>query len=369
MKCSGENCPSLLSNFPVMKKLSLLLLCQVVVAGFLNAQTEYLFLKSGSKGLYVEHKITPKENFYSIGRLFNVSPKHLAAFNSLDMSKGLSIGQEIMIPLSDTNFSQNVNEGIPVYTIAGEKENLSKISSRNNKVSIENLKAWNNLSGDNVTAGAKLVAGFLTTGEIAKENNIVIPKKEEAVNKTKTGKPEESKTEIKKEETKEATKPEIRKEEAKETVKPVSEKIEAVKNNVKTDETKTAGVEKPVNTSNSAGAISETTATLGKGYFKNNFEQQIKAFPLSKEATLTSGIFKTINGWTDEKYYALMDGVDPGTVIMVTNPSNEKIIYAKVLGAMNGIRQNQGLELRISDAAASRLDIQDTGKFVVKVNF
>ncbi len=98
---------------------------QVVVVSFLFAQTEELFmLKSGDKGLYVEHKITPKENFYSIGRLFNVPAKFIASFNSLDMAKGLSIGQIIRIPLTDTNFSQKNNEGIPVYAKVPERKKV-----------------------------------------------------------------------------------------------------------------------------------------------------------------------------------------------------------------------------------------------------
>ena len=71
----------------------------------------------------------------------------------------------------------------------------------------------------------------------------------------------------------------------------------------------------------------------------------------------------------DAKYYALIDGVEPGTIIIVTNPANDKLVYAKVLGEMKGIRQNQGLDLRISNAAASALEIPETDKFIVQVNY
>ncbi len=342
MTSSDKNCSSLLSNPFIMRRIVLFFLLQFLVANFLFAQTEELTLKSGDKGLYVEHKITPKENFYSLGRSFNVPPKYLATYNSLDMAKGLSIGQVIKIPLTDTNFSQSVNEGMPVYTIAGEKESLSRISSRNNKVSIENLKAWNDLSGDNAGNSKKLIVGFLTSGELAKANSIVIAKKEPAINPETTKKKVEA---VKK--TEPVVDDNINKEENKETVKEEPKKEETVKEAVKM----------------------ETTTTSGLGYFMNDFQQQIKVYPLSKEVTVTSGIFKTTSGWQDAKYYALMDGVDPGTVIKVTNPSNNKSIYAKVLGAMKGIRQNQGLDLRISDAAISALEISDPDKFIVKVNY
>jgi hypothetical protein len=53
----------------------------------------------------------------------------------------------------------------------------------------------------------------------------------------------------------------------------------------------------------------------------------------------------------------------------VSNPGNNKTVYAKVLGEMNGIRQNQGLDIRISNAAASVLQITAEEKFTVKVNY
>jgi hypothetical protein len=105
------------------------------------------------------------------------------------------------------------------------------------------------------------------------------------------------------------------------------------------------------------------------GYFKSSFEQQVKINPAIKNETVTSGIFKTISGWQDTKYYLLMDGVQPGTIIRIINPDNNKMVYAKVLGEMSGIRQNEGLNIRISNAAASALQIQEPDKFIVKVNY
>lgn len=326
-----------------MKKGLLCFVVLFVASGILYAQKEELMLKSGEKGFFVEHKITAKENFYSIGRMFNVPPKTLASFNSLDMSKGLSIGQVIRIPLIEENFSQNVNEGMPLYAAVSEKENLTKVSNGYNKVSVENLKMWNKLSSDNAGSHKSLIVGFLTSGELAKANHIVIENKGWTVYVPKSAK--ETAEETKKPET--VTNATVNKTEEKATVKEEPKKEEAVKEVVDVAPSTNQGV----------------------GYFKNSFEQQVKVYPLSKNETVTSGIFKTISGWQDAKYYALMDGVDPGTVIKVTNPSNNKSIYAKVLGAMKGIRQNKGLDIRISDAAQSTLKISDPDKFIVKVNY
>jgi len=294
-----------------------------------SSQTGDLEIKNSDKGFYLEHKVIAKENFYSIGRLYNVHPRFIAAFNSLDMNKGLNLGQVLRIPLTDSNFSQRVNKGTPVYYRAGDKENLGRVGAAN-KVPVENLRSWNNLSGDNLSSGKKLIVGFLTSGELAslKETEI------------KTDKP----VDVKEDESK------VKKDEAKTNtiVKEETKKTEPIYAQVK-EEIKTADIE--------------------EGFFKSFFNQQIKIKPVSREETVTSGIFKTIYGWRDKKYFMLIDKVEPGTIVKITNPSNNKVVYAKVLYGMEGIRQNLGLDIRISNAAADALGISDTDKFIVKVNF
>src|ERR1051325_2388889 len=93
-----------------------------------------LIARHGGKGLYLVHTVAPKENFYSLGRLYNIPPKDIAAFNGLEMEKGLSIGQTVSIPLTPANFSQEKNTGHPVLYVVGEKEGLYRVSVNNNKV-------------------------------------------------------------------------------------------------------------------------------------------------------------------------------------------------------------------------------------------
>jgi hypothetical protein len=252
------------------------------------------------------------------------------------MTKGLFIDQKIRIPLTDTNFTQHGNKGTPVYYKAKDKDDLSKVSANNNNVSITNLRWWNDLSGNNVKEGAKLIVGFLMSKEMPSVTINNKPKPEEPV--VKVEEPVLTKND-KKEEKKEAE-AEIK-----------AEKIEDKK------------APPPV--------IKEerTVAIQGQGYFKTSFDKQVKITPAVKNETVTSGIFKTESGWQDAKYYLLMDAVQPGTIVKVINPDNNKAVYAKVLGEMSGIRQNEGLNIRISNAAASALQIQEQDKFIVKINY
>ena len=313
-----------------------------------------LVVKSGSKGLYLEHKVAPKEGLFPIGRMYNVHPRHIANFNGLDFNKGLAIGQLINIPLTDTNFKQTVNKGVPVYYTVTEKESLANISVKS-KTQIANLRAWNDIKVDNLSAGTKLIVGFLISNELQDRVVTITPK---------TLVVEESVSNVKKaEEQKKLTEPvvnkeaEVKKEEPKKA-QPEEKKDPPVVVKEEPKKTQPAEVKK-----------SEVITDDGTGYFKNYFYQQVKTSPLTKDQTVTSSVFKTTSGWQDGKYYLLINGVEPGTIVKITNPSNSKTVFAKVLYAMDKIRQNQGVDIRISDAAASTLAVSETDKFILKVNY
>jgi len=277
---------------------------------------------STEKGLHLKHTIAAKENFYAVGRLYNIPAKDIAAYNNLDMENGLNIGQTVMIPLTSANFSQTTDNGTPAYYVVGQQEGLYRVSMKHNKVLMASLRKWNHLTSDEIPAGQKLIVGFITSPELAKAVTNS-PKTEPVV---------------------------IQQEKPKQT-EPVAQQ-----------RTEPERITKPVPTQTGI-------KNSGGGFFKSQFEQQSQASNANKDQTATASIFKTASGWQDGKYYALIDGVDPGTIVQVINPSNNKTIYAKVLGAMSGINQNKGLDVRISNAAANVLDINDTEKFIVKVNY
>ncbi|HEU0063809.1 MAG TPA: LysM peptidoglycan-binding domain-containing protein [Flavisolibacter sp.] len=327
-------------------KRSLFFALVILICSFAYSQNE-LIVQKNSAGLYLEHTVTPKQNFYSIGRLYNISPKEIASFNALDMNKGLHIGQIIKIPLTHSNFSQTTSSGRPVYYVIPENEGLFGVSTKNNLVLMANLRKWNNLTDDHLKPGEKLIVGYLNsqqankiiasnTGSISQAPQVIEPPLKE--NKNAETAPVE--TVIKKEPAKMVTEPLPKREES-----PIT-KSNAIQTSSNTS----------IKNTNGAG-----------GYFHSQFDQQTKMQPLKADQTATAGIFKTSSGWQDAKYYALMDNIDPGTIIRIVNPTNNKSVYAKVLGTMSGVRQNQGYDIRISNAAASALDISETDKFIVRV--
>ena len=306
-----------------------------------------MIVQKNSQGLYLEHTVTPKENFYSVGRLYKISAKEIAAFNSLDMTKGLNIGQEIKIPLNPNNFNQKSSSGRPVYYVVPGNEGLMSVSNANNKVLLVNLRKWNHLSSDHLNAGDKLIVGFLNSPQADK---ITV-----ANSSSFTQAPPAVEPPLKEDTKKDIATQKVETISRKEDVKPINEP--SVERKPETTQVRT------VSTTNSI----KERGSAGGGYFHNQFDQQVKAQSLKADLTATAGIFKTSSGWQDLKYYALLDKVDPGTIIKIMNPTNNKAIYAKVLGSMSGIRQNQGYDIRISNAAASELEISETDKFIVRV--
>ncbi len=370
-----------------MKKLFVSIALFIAMLFSTQAQPKELVIKKGGRGLYLEHTVAPKEGLYSIGRLYNVHPKFIAAYNHVDIGKGLNVDQVIHIPLTDTNFMQKSNKGTPVYYSVMEAQGLMKVSNAVNKVTLKDLRSWNGIKNDNLSVGSKLIVGFLVSKEMSAiaskaltkqtppkpEDNPVVktsPAEDKAVVKVVKAeeKPvvkaviKEDKPLVKNDKPGEKEVVKTKPPEDKPIVKPETETVKEIAPEIKEDTKKAEPV----------FVKQETTATSSEqGYFRKSFEQQVKSIPVSKNATVTSGIFKTTSGWQDAKYYLLIDGVPTGTIVKVVNPDNNIAVYAKVLGEMNGIRQNQGYDIRISNAAASTLGIpvSDTDKFILKVNY
>jgi LysM repeat protein len=355
-------------------KFFLLVLFGFGVIGITNAQVPDLVVRLSSKGPYVEHKVTAKENYYSIGRDFNVHPRHLATYNGLNMTKGLSVGQTVNIPLTDTNYTHKSPSGVPVYYVTSNGETVYNVST-NNGVLMEQLRKWNQLPADRVPAGSKLIVGYLVTapGQPIPSNNpaqvTVTPKKDSVKTDVAKGDKTPAKNIVPDDAVKKTP---LKKDQKVEThlLDSTGSRSAQLPATPKKDSVKTADPKHqktmPPSTENSGSSVPQVGQ---EGYFRQFFEQQVMQQPLSKAATLSSGIFKSSSGWSDGKYYLLMSGAEPGTIVKITNPANNKVIFAKLLGEMTNVPQNQGLNLRISNAAASALEIASTDQFVVRINY
>ena len=325
-----------------MKKILLFLL----VLPFISKGQNAIFVEGSSGNLYVNHSAAAKENFYSIGRLYNISPKEIAPFNKLKMENGLSIGQNIKVPLEAVNFTQTNKVAadevaVPVYHKVEAKETLFQLSTDYNKVPVPSLKAWNNLKDDAVTAGQNIIVGYL---KVKKDLSLLAQQSIKITTATKEM-----------------------------LTVPLKEKIAAKQNEVAkvTEEVKSKIeqkiiVEKKIETAEMPVAKTMKTENVNtgskEGVFKTMYVND------GKEETGTAGIFKSTSGWEDGKYYCLQNSALQGNIVKITNPANGKSVYAKVLDGMPDLKQNDNLTIRISNAAADALGA-GTANFECKINY
>lgn len=307
----------------------------------LAAQSSDLNVQSEEGKLFLNHTVAAKENLYSIGRLYNISPKEIAPVNGLTTSSGLEINQVIKIPLTAANFAQQgtakADEAfVPLYHTVLEKEGLFRIGQNFNKVSADNLKKWNGLSGESISSGQQLVVGFL---RVKKELSALAVG---GINKiggmVNTPPPAVAK--------------------APAATTPLETQPPAV--------TKAPEAAPVVNTTSNQVKLE----VEGAGFFKTVYQQQSRTSGTFRSEMGAGSVFKSTSGWQDAKYYALMNNIAPGTIVRITNSINNRTIFAKVLGELPPGKENDGLLIRISNAAAAELKISDKEpKFAAEIAY
>ncbi len=336
-----------------MKNIFLILL---LLPLFALAQTKPLVLQGSGADQYLVHTTGPKESFYSIGRIYNISPKIMAPYNRLELEKGLTIGQQVRIPLNEVNFYQGSEVEsdivlIPLYHVVKPKENLNNLGTPVSKVPARTLVKWNKLRSETIAPGSKLIVGFLMVKKdlsplVANAADYAWVTKEETVTSNEKKDPVSSDI-VKKSEMPSAP---VIKEKPKEMPAPV-EVVKAAPPVVKTV----------------VPVVKEPAPDRQGGVFKGLFQKQMGNRTL-KEEQGEAGVFKSTSGWDDGKYYCLQNTALAGTVIKITNPVNQKFVYAKVLDVIPDIKQNDGILIRLSNAAASELGVL-TDNFTCVLNY
>jgi hypothetical protein len=185
----------------------------------------------------------------------------------------------------------------------------------------KNIRSWNNLPSDAISSGKQLIIGFLkvdktlsplaNAGMNVRQEPVLV--KQEPVKKEE---PKQQPVVVTKEEPK---KEEPKKEEPKMQVTPAS--------------------------------------YSGTGFFRDEYNNQTNNGKRAKSSSAAGASFKSTSGWSDGKYYILLDDVQKGTIVMVRNPANGKAVYAKVLAGVQETKPGTSVQFIISNAAAAQLGI------------
>jgi len=314
-----------------MKKGLFFIVCMLVY--FCVTAQQKLVLKGKANAIYVEHKVGEKESLSSIGRIYGLTASQLSRFNGRSPSAVLSKGSILKVPLQITEISQKT--GTPVYHIVTKGDNLFKISQRYNKVPVTQLKSWNKLGVSAVKNGQELIVGYIKT---TSEQSLGISSQKETVAEKVVETPVVAEAVTKSAVTEQAK------------ANPAKEK-ETAQGFHKDNEEKNSFI---------------GNASPDEGFFASLYVRDdltlVQQYRSGDAAT-----FKTISGWTDRKYYVLINDVKPGTIVRVTT-SNNKSICARVLSPLPTTKGDEGLLLRMNNAAASALGMKDE-KFPVTLTF
>jgi hypothetical protein len=219
----------------------------------------------------------------------------------------------------------------------------------------------NGLSSDQINAGTNLVIGYLiAAGEPLASLPAPSPAKT-TVETTKFGKVAEKELVIEEKTKKPAPPPEV----AAPSPQPVAKSNQtAAPVKLAEEEVEAARPVAANPKSNSGQAVKPE-----KSYFSSLYEQQSKEGKQQKLENSVYGVFKSTSGWEDGKYYVLMNNVVPGTVVKLVRKATDKVLFAKVLGAVPPGKESEGLSLRMSNAAIAALGLGDTGNDVDLVWF
>ncbi len=302
---------------------------------------------------YINHTLKQGESLSALAKQYNTNVGDIMRINNMHADTKLVYGSVIKIPSAGkvNAATENIkpvaadnnkpsSNSITHKVVKGET--LFSISKQYN-VSVNDLKTWNHLANNSAQLG-----------------NILTVSNNNAITSDKPV------TEIKKQRVQTASQT---------TSQPVNEPAQKTEIN-KTEDTSSGFVVNNSPNNIPAATTNENTNTIidnittSSNQTKNLQGYFADVFKKSRKEQHVSGIsktFKTASGWSDGKYYILADDINPGTIVKLT-ADNGNAVYAKVLWSMGDLKENSGVNFRISNATAAALN-ENNDAFNLTVNY
>ncbi len=308
------------------------------LALFLSAQT----LQAQSN--YINHTLKQGETLSALAREYNTSVGDIMRANGMHADSKLVYGSNIKIPSTkqqavERNSRPVVNTPVQaapassgeITHLVAKGETLYSISKKYN-VTVDQLKAWNNLTDNGARLGTLLIVNESGLNTMAKAP---APQRQQTAAVTPAPPPQKEPVE--------ESKPDYNSTAATDNISPVMQTV-----------------------NNMTAPAEDVTTYSGDGFFAPQFKEK-----KSKNMQTVSGVsktFKTASGWADGKYYILANDIEPGTIVKLSS-DNGSAVYAKVLWNMGDLKDNAGVNFRISNATAAALHVNDAASFILNVSF
>ncbi len=307
---------------------------------------------------FIIHKIDEKETLYSISRRYNVPITAILEVNPT-ADGGLATGQLLKVPyVFKGNKAQAQPGGDRIHKVA-PKETLFSISNLYD-VSVDDIKAWNNLKDNSLSTGQSLIIKKKST--LSTEANKLPETK--SLTGVHTVAPKESMYSIARlygitvQQLKEwngIDGSELKIGQTLFIAQPMYNTTE-----VKTDQNKVTEIKEPV----------------------EPVKQEVKPIQTQKETTITisekvigsdevkeGGLAELIEGTEgNRKYLGLHRTAKVGTILKVRNELNNREVFVRVAGPLPNTGVNTNLVIKISKSAYDRLGAIDQ-RFRVEVTY
>lgn len=261
---------------------------------------------------YIHHRVEAGESVETIGGTYGLPVAAVLEINELQPGAEITPGKMLKIPIATIiQASCDTGNCIKVYYQVQASEGLYRVGKNHGDIKVAELKRLNGLSSESVSLGQRLLVGYLLLGDAIKPGG----------NRESAG-----------------------------DVRPQVSEIPANVTNV---------AEPTV----PAKVIADSTAPAVPASF---FQDQYS--PLGKNDTYLASGFKSESGWSDGKFYVLINRVPVGTILKIENRWGATI-YAKVLGALPAIKHLDKINLRISSAGARALQLGNEETAEVTVSY
>lgn len=303
---------------------------------------------------FIIHQIDEKETLYSISRRYNVPITAILEVNPT-ADGGLATGQLLKVPyVFKGNKAQAQPGGDRIHKVA-PKETLFSISKLYD-VSVDDIKAWNNLKDNSLTTGQSLIIKKKST--ISTEANKLPETK--SLTGIHTVAPKESMYSIARlygitvQQLKEwngIDGSELKIGQTLFIAQPMYNKTE-----VKTEPFKVEEVKEPVESVKPIQTQKETTITISEKV-------------IGSDEVKEGGLAELIEGSEgNRKYLALHRTAKVGTILKVRNELNNREVFVRVAGPLPNTGVNTNLVIKISKSAYDRLGAIDQ-RFRVEVTY
>ena len=261
------------------------------------------------------HKVKQGETLYSIGREYRIKAQEIRKWNNLS-GNAIDLGQELLIFDFTQREDDNNSQDGSVHTVA-TGESLYGISKKYN-ISVDDIRKWNDLEGNNISIGQNLIVSSKTTADSDKKAIRDSGRDENYESKAKN--PETAKSN------------------------------QLVINTERTNNKEAIKTPQGINNNKPVPLVLES--------------------PLNKfKKTEERGMAELIDGPTESvKYLALHRDAPKGTILLVRNELYNQVVFVRVIGPLPDTGVNNKVVVKISKAAWEKLGAVNK-RFRVNVSY